>query len=144
MILTKGITGFYDHKDEPVNEVDADYFKKACYTMDASGFPVITAYCPENTSYYQAQIIADDAPVYMLMNKFGAHIAFCTDISATHKKFIDIIDEPLSGYGYKVLITAQLDCPLEKQRHELSQSELKQIKYHQTDTVGDIIFNEWD
>lgn len=143
MLLSRGVTGFYDSKSPKPEEKGADYFRRACYIADCSGFPIITICCPENYSYYTAQLIADYKPVYLLMNRFTGVFAYCTEIEGK-KEFTDLLSEPLAGRGYNVALSAELNYPFDKAKHELSKAELDQVKYWQPQTVGEVIFNEWD
>ena len=144
MFLIKGITGFYHVRRGKPQNVDMSFFKKACYIMDSAGFSVITVYCPEIASYYEAQIAVGDELVSMLMNKYYPVIGFCKNGSDGKKIFIDLPGENLSEFGYKVTSAAELNAEFNNFDHDLDAAELEQIKYWKPQSVGEIVFNEWD
>lgn len=157
MILHKGITGFYDAKSEQIPMVDHKQYKQLCFSVlqkhsgDVIG--VSNQCCHGN--FITMEVKLRDIKLHILLNKHYPIVAFASNVEFGSVTFIDhpVLSEQFSYY-YRVLSYSELNEPvllnlgaktcLLQNENELDQAELKQVAYWKPETIGEIIFNQWD
>ena len=148
MILKKGITGFFDVRDESKDETGYYDFKKICYSIRMNNLKLLEVCNSDNaryfnTSYFYAHFILDDNDLYILLNKYYPVVAFVQKLEID-KKFIDFKRINVYFTGYEIINANILNSEFTGKEHNLSPVELEQIKYWEPGSIGNIIYNEWD
>lgn len=148
MILKKGITGFFDVRDEIKDETGYYDFKKICYSIRMDNLKLLEVCNSDNaryfnTSYFYAHFILDDNDLYILLNKYYPVIAFVQKLEI-NKKFIDCQIVNIYFTDYEVINANTLNSEFTGKEHNLSPVELQEIKYWNPSSIGNIIYNEWD
>ena len=143
MILKKGITGFFDVRDESKDETGYYDFKKICYSIRMNNLKLLEVCNSDNTSYFYAHFIFDDNDLYILLNKYYPVIAFIQKLEI-NKNFIDFNRMNVYFTGYEIINANILNSEFTGKEHNLSPVELEQIKYWEPGSIGNIIYNEWD
>ncbi len=142
MLLKKGITGFYNIKESAMKMNDYRDFRKICYSLqNAINHKIIDTFNYDYTSYFCAEF---DDGIYFLVNKYYTVAGFTEDILHGDKIFIDNCCNGIYLPEYKIIPASILNSDFSRTENELSDCELKQIKYYSPVSVGNIIFNEWD
>ena len=153
MILLNGVSGF----NGPDPKTNGEYFKKICYSVIHSfGGEVLYFKEPEaGRHYYVVEVKVLEDTFYVLLNQIYPFITFASSVDPGNNQFIDNkqLLNLFSPY-YRVLSSTELNEPLvirvQKGRvfvqneNELNDAEIGLIKYFNSKTVGDIIFNYWD
>lgn len=133
MLLQKGITGFFDRNSLPEN--DYLLFQQYCYAM--RNFRLMRITRPDYASYF----LAEFSSFFLLLNRYYP-VAGCIEKLCPEKQFLDIKGIVLPD---NYLVPAvYLNAVFDGRSHQLAEAELKQIRYWQPVSVGNIIFNEWD
>ncbi|GED15837.1 hypothetical protein [Aneurinibacillus migulanus] len=158
MNLSCGITGFYDVKHKQPPGINGNEFKKICHSvaMITNGKMVHYKEPSETiTSFYEAKLTVIDKEIYVLLNAYYPILAFASSVEYFNIMFIDepSLVEHFSLY-YNVISSDELNEPLlykEKggnliirNKNNLNNAELEQIRYWQPQTVGKVAFNFWD
>ncbi|WP_028042544.1 hypothetical protein [Candidatus Stoquefichus massiliensis] len=145
MILSKGITGFYED-DNDMQAIEPKLFKKICYEFiqeyPATILSIDTSLI--NKNFYVSELLLDDKSVYLLMNAYYTYFAFASSIN-DNITFINISNmnkSVLMKYGW--LNKNQLNESYHDILNLLSPIELEQINYWKPQTIGEIIYNYWD
>jgi len=140
MLLKKGITGFYNIKESAPKMNDYKNFRKICYSLQtAVNRKIIDTLNYGYTSYFCAEF---DGGIYFLANKYYPVAGFTREISVSEKIFVDI--ECNCFIEYEIVPALILNSDFSRTENNLSDFELKQVKYYSPVSVGNIIFNEWD
>lgn len=150
MKLPNGVTGFYSSVVDNPPRVNGKQFKQLCfefaYRNQGKVLDFITPQYPSN--YYRAQVEILKSRFYILLNEHYPYLAFASGVRFGKIKFIDnhVLTERFSSF-YKIISKRDLNAPF-TQRHikkaEMNRTELEQIAYYKPETIGQIIFNNWD
>lgn len=127
--------------------VDGQQFKKICFEVLRVAKGEVLKWeeplYPHN--YYKVHMRLKGELYYILLNEFYPYLAFA---SKWEDIVIEYMDLPTLTNGfneyYTVLSKKQLNLPFCKQEHDLAEEELKQVKYWQPRTIGEVMFNCWD
>lgn len=154
MILLNGVSGF--DVPDPTIGMDELFFKKVCYsvilTLDGNIISFNETEIARN--YFEAKVNIFNEDLFLLLNHIYPFIAFASNMEEDIQ-FIDSkkLKSEFDQY-YRVLSIKELSEPLEmnekrgrfiiENRNDLNDAELKNIKYWQSRTVGDVVFNCWD
>lgn len=143
MILKRGITGFFDVQNEPLKELDLKAFKQVCYSARIDSLSLKQVCSPKYTNYYYAHFGNGKKDLYVLLNKYYPIVAFTEDLTF-EKRFVDIPDSSVMFWGYETPGAQFMNSAFVYKDHDLSETEVAQIKYWDPVSVGNIVFNEWD
>lgn len=127
--------------------VDGQQFKKICFEVlrVAKGEVLKWEEPLYPYNYYKVHMRLKGELYYILLNEFYPYLAFA---SKWEDIVIEYMDLPTLTNGfneyYKVLSKKQLNLQFCKQEHDLAEEELKQVKYWQPRTIGEVMFNCWD
>lgn len=153
MILLNGVSGF----NGPDPKTDGEYFKKICYTVIQSLDGNVMSFCEPEVArhYYIVKVEVSEQKLYILLNLIYPFVAFASTVDPANIRFIDHekLTDKFKPY-YRVLSQNELNEPLVirdsnggiivENKNELNDAELGLIKYFNSKTVGDIVFNYWD
>ena len=144
MLLERGITGFFDIDVCPLGENNYRAFKQACYSF-CMNFGNLKNVCnPDNTNYFYAHFAFGRQNMYILLNKYYPIVAFTNELTMNEKSFINIEENLYVLANYNMVGAEILNAAFTYSEHNLSKAELKQVKYWNPTSIGNIIFNEWD
>ena len=150
MILSNGVTGFYDSESNKPPKVNGKLFKQLCFNFAAcNGGKVIDfneAKYPIN--FYSVKFEILDHQFFVLLNEHYPYLAYASVVEFGNITFMDkpVSHENFSDF-YKVLGKVELDVPFNQNlviNSELNRTELEMLAYWKPETVGQIIFNYWD
>lgn len=144
MLLEKGITGFFDIYSDPLGEINYSAFKQACYSIRMDFCNLNNVCNPDNTNYFYSHFTFNGQNLYILLNKYYPIVAFTNELTMNGKTFIDFKENSFVLASYNMVGAEILNAAFTSSEHNLSEVELKQIKYWNPTSIGNIIFNEWD
>jgi hypothetical protein len=153
MILLNGVSGF----NGPNPKTDGEYFKKICYSVIQSIDGNVISFCEPGVTrhYYIVKVEVSDLKLYILLNLIYPFVTFASSVDPSNIRFIqhEKLTAEFSPF-YRVLSPTELNEPLVirnskgrtivENKNELNEAELGLIKYFNSKTVGDIVFNYWD
>lgn len=147
MVLKRGITGFYNFKEEIILN-DSYQFKLICikFIEKNRGQLIEFNLSQLEKNFYYAKCLVNDKHLYILLNAYYPFIAFASSVGYGSIKFIDINIPvyPLET-KYQILNISKLSKQYDiEDLKSLSKIEIEQINYWKPVTVGEIIFNYWD
>lgn len=148
MILSKGVTGFFNYKEEMILN-DGDKFVKRCkeFIYNNSGKLIAVDLSLSEKNFYYVECMISDKKLFILLNAYYPFLAVAMSVDF---KMIEFMDINISVYPldleYQILSYRELNSQynLEELKKYLSKVEIKEINYWQPDTIGRIIFNYWD
>ena len=153
MKLKKGITGFGSAKELLIKPfVDIALFKSSLYPIEYTGqFKIMDFKDTEINTNYSRVAIKDklsNNDFDILVNNYYPYYCGVTSHSAwMNFTFIDLPNEIRNclDENFEYLTTTDLNLRVDDENlSELSEPELKQIKYWKSKTFGEIIFNGYD
>ena len=147
MILSRGITGFWSVNAAPSLFLDEKAFRQMCHALARENGGTVTAMDTDTAArnFYSAKLSRYGQSVFVLRNIYYPYVVFAQwDASGG---FI-LISPPewlrLPERTVQFLSPDELNQDWHGLCGELSPEELKQIRYWNPQTVGEIIFNTWD
>lgn len=152
MKLPNGVTGFYNSEINKPPQVDEKQFKQLCFDLTfRNGGKIISFNTPQYpANFYNAEVEIFDMRFYILLNAHYPFLAFASVVKFGNINFIDIpvLFEQFSPF-YQVLDTVALNVSINqilgaKNENILNSAELEQIAHWNPETIGQIIFNNWD
>ncbi|SFB14062.1 MULTISPECIES: hypothetical protein [unclassified Bacillus (in: firmicutes)] len=157
MILLNGVTGFFDEKNKPPNLQDSKLFKQVCYhVVNKLDGKLVGFKLPHTTAnFHHATIRISEKVTHLLLNPYYNFLALASSVSFEQIVFIDdsLLNKEFMDY-FRVLSSAELNMSLSVMQragkfvldhlNELNTFELQQIAYWKPETVGEVIFNQWD
>ena len=147
MILQRGITGFWSVNTEPPPFLDEKAFHRTCHALARENGGVLTEVDTDTAArnFYSAKLSRYDQSVFILQNIYYPYIAFAQRdasggfIWTSRPEWLQLPEGPV-----RVLSPNELNQDWRALCGELSPEELEQIRYWNSQTVGEIIFNTWD
>ena len=143
MRLTKGVTGFDFEHDERTFKSMVYHFASCEKTITVRGF--------ENNSmnvYMKAFIEIDGDIFTVLHHRYMPYIAFSLNNNSHNTSYYFVTKQEWRKYfPYRKCLTAtELNTSIFENRdlHSLSQTEWKYIRYYNSETIGEVMFNFWD
>lgn len=144
-----GITGFHFATEPSPPEVNVNQFKQICYGVALRNKGrVIDIQKPRDANYYCAEMQLFDKTFFILLNCHYPYVAFASTVEYGDISFIEppTLEKEFSSIYY-VLKSKELNAPFDEslvENSELNEAELDQISYWKPETIGEIIFNQWD
>ncbi|MBV1941832.1 hypothetical protein KUF83_35530 [Streptomyces sp. BV286] len=148
--LGRGSTGFGHFSDPPLPDVDPRTCRTAWHAAARAGHGRVGDFTEQKypRSFHTATI-DDRAGTQVAL--FHAHFPLVAFVAEQrHWHTTEFQDPPawattLDDFGFTILSALLLQAPLtEADTSALSAGEWQQIKYWQPETVGAVLFNEWD
>ena len=140
------ITGLANRAIE-MNEIDGNLFKKLGYEIARKTNGKIIGFFPPSypLNYFRIDIEANEKVVSILLHEYFPYAAIALYANELQIQFIECesLSSELSSY-YTVLEVAFLNEHFNPKFHNLSEDELKNVKYWRPNTNGEVIFNCWD
>ncbi|MBA4536841.1 hypothetical protein H1Z61_06730 [Bacillus aquiflavi] len=148
MELLNGITGFYHYKNNGPSKVDGKQFKQLCFTITIQNRGEVLAFKEPQypMNFYYVLVKVFKRKFYILLHNQYPYLAFASDIEFAKINFIDVpeLAKQFNPF-YQVLSFKELNTPLDaKSFQNFHCSELEQAAYWRPETIGDVIFNDWD
>lgn len=161
MILKRGSTGFWNKESDEIivnTEARVANFKSWCFTNVLQlGGNVLEWHEPTSyISYAHARVKLSGEELYILHHDVYDYIAFTKNIEMTSLHFINHRELSVVFSGpFQVLSQEQLEERLLKGKsnkkggfllteNDLAITELEQMHYYSSETIGQVIFNYWD
>jgi hypothetical protein len=152
--LWRGITGFWDTDDPPLPASDFETFSQHCHIAARSlGGTVRVVQTPSSqASVNFAEVILEtrDGAIVVLLNAHFPIVAFARAREKGEMRF-HFVDVPavatlFKTFGsYEVLTSMQARKPLTPDDSlQLGRAEIKQLRYWQPRTIGEVVFSFWD
>lgn len=147
MILPRGITGFWNGNIAPPPFLDEKAFCQMCYSMALENSGTVTELdtnkYPRN--FYSAKLSRYDQSIFVLQNVHYLYVAFAQWDDSDQFVFTSLPEWlQLPDGTMRFLSLDELNQDWRGLCGELSSEELEQIRYWNSQTVGEIIFNTWD
>lgn len=147
MILPRGITGFWNGNIAPPPFLDEKAFCQMCYSMALENSGTVTELdtnkYPRN--FYSAKLSRYDQSIFVLQNVHYLYVAFAQRDDSDQFVFTSLPEWlQLPDGTMRFLSLDELNQDWRGLCGELSSEELEQIRYWNSQTVGEIIFNTWD
>ncbi len=152
MKLKKGITGIWDVKEELLKcSSDVSRLKNSLYPIEYSGtqsYKVLDFKDDRGPgNYYRLSILdkSKNQTLDILINSLYPY--YCGVVADSYYEFIDLPFEIINcaDSNFIYLSPSELNSKFhESDLIELNESELNGIKREQPNTLGKIIFNDWD
>lgn len=147
MMLTRGITGFWNVRTAPPPFLDETVFRQMCHTLALQNGGTVSEVDTDHTAknFYVAKIQRYDDSVFILQNIHDPYAAFAQrNLSggftlSRQPKWLQL-PEGLARF----LRPDELHQDWHALCGDLDPEELEQIRYWNPQTVGEIIFNTWD
>jgi len=100
-------------------------------------------------NYYRVGVrLRDGVPLAFLLNAAGALVAATApeDRQSLTTAFVNVpASEVFSRAGFQVAMPTELDQPVKDEHVQLlPQDERRDVRYHQPDRLGDLLFNWFD
>lgn len=144
--LPLGITGYRSLKEEELPITDGTEFIQHCYAIIRQLGGKVKSTTEENfyRNFYTVKYDYHGEINFVLLNKHYPFLAFASSIDSL--TFLDFPDMAATfNVFYTVLSKEILNRALTADHlSTLSKAELEQITYWKPETIGEVIFNNWD
>ncbi|MBD0384878.1 hypothetical protein [Paenibacillus sedimenti] len=147
-IMKPGITGFIRYPDK-FDEQDSKEFEMYLYQVLNwnKGKVIFKELLANNKNFFTYLIELNHKEYYLLSNSTYPLLAFASSVDYSGIIFIDPIDifDTSLPNPYKILNKELLNKPIEIYDLErLRDYEIKNLKYWNPKTIGEVVFNYWD
>lgn len=147
MILPRGITGFWSADTEVPPFLDEKAFRQMCHVLawESGGTAAEADTDTAARNFYFAKLSRYGQSVFILQNIHYPWVAFARRdvygrfVFTSPPEWLQLPEGPVW-----FLSLAELNRDWRGLCGDLSTEELKQIRYWNPQTVGEIIFNTWD
>ena len=147
MMLPRGITGFWGADTAPPPHLDEKAFRQMCCSIALENGGTVTELDTDTypRNFYSARLSRYDQSVFVLQNihypyaAFGRRDASGGLILTSQPEWLRLPEERVRFLGL-----AELNQSWSGLCGELAPEELEQIRYWNPQTVGEIIFHNWD
>lgn len=146
MRLPMNITGL-SNREIKINEMDGNLFQRLGYEIARKVNSKVIGWHPPSypLNYFRIDLEIDNTIVSILLHEYFPYVAITSYKSELQIQFLDNEDLTLElKPHYIVLESAFLNEPFNPNAHDLSEIELKNVKYWGPSTNGEVIFNCWD
>jgi len=147
-ILKKGITGFYSRDETPAPSLDKKLIDNISTVLNSQKEITIKNITKPTltTNYYVFEISDKEIPYYILLNTHYPLIACSDNDNWMGLEFINMDKNLAKKFSdYTVLESDFLNSKVTLEfLANLSEAELSQIKYWESETLGEVIFNGYD